>query len=239
MRFAIELDLNTESFPKDKNRVIVSLFKHCLEKYDRKYFETLYSQTSQKDYTFSLYLGYGSVFERDHIRIPTKKIIINFSCYEPVDGLMFYNAFIAQLHKPYTFQDVTMTLSSLTLKKERIITSESISFKTLSPIVVRDHLGDNNSTWYYSLKEDKGIEIFKRNLTNQLTEKFGPSVHYDLEKMNIHTTSKDVKIKNYSIVILANITKIDINAKTYLLEYLYKAGCGSKKSLGFGMLDII
>ena len=35
------------------------------------------------------------------------------------------------------------------------------------------------------------------------------------------------------------MAEIKFNAKTYILDYLYKAGVGSNRSRGFGCLDII
>ncbi|MGI6588104.1 MAG: CRISPR-associated endoribonuclease Cas6 [Peptococcia bacterium] len=51
--------------------------------------------------------------------------------------------------------------------------------------------------------------------------------------------NKEVKVKNYDIEVLANICYLKIRGKSYILDYLYKAGIGSQRSTGFGMVDLV
>ena len=51
--------------------------------------------------------------------------------------------------------------------------------------------------------------------------------------------NKEVKVKHYGIEVLANICKLKFKAKPYILDYLYKAGIGSQRSTGFGMIDLV
>lgn len=58
-------------------------------------------------------------------------------------------------------------------------------------------------------------------------------------KVNIYEDHKEVRVKNYGIALLSNIAKLEIKAKPYILDYIYKAGIGSKRGCGFGMVDIV
>ena len=239
MRLSLELELESEKFPKDKNRVILSIIKKALEDHDNDYYSRLYANPSSKDFTFSAYMGMGCEFLRDEIVIPGKKIILNFSFYEPYDGLMFYNAFVGCRGKKHPVAGNLAVVNKIWVRNEKPILSETVMFKALSPVVARDHNGDNKKTWYYSLNEQEGREIFIRNLKCQIVDKFGDAAKYDLKDMKFEFKSKDVRVKNYSIDILSNIVIMKVSARQYILDYIYKAGVGSKRSMGFGMLEIV
>lgn len=242
MRFQVRLSIDNDVIPKDKNRIILSLLKHCFYSYDKDYYSTLYENNKNqiKEFTFSLNLR-NCKFLRDEIQIPNKKIYLNFSAYNYEDGIMFYNSILANKGKRYSIGNNVFTIEKITLVKEKIICSDEVVFKTMSPIVVREHNGDNKKTWYHSLKTEKGQAVFMENLKYQLTDVFGNRVLDDLTDLtvNISEDHKEVRVKNYDIALLSNIAKLKIKAKPYILDYLYKAGIGSKRGSGFGMVDIV
>ncbi len=242
MRFGIEFILNKDKIQKDKNRVFISFLKNSLESYDKDYYEEFYSEEKNKikDFTFSLYMG-NCKFLRDEILIPDKKINLNFSTYRNEDGILFYNSFINNKDKNFKINDNEMKIKEINILREKIIYDDEAIFKTLSPLVSREHKGDNKKTWYHSLKTEKGQDIFKENLIYQLVETFGESRIDDFKDINIEISNNmhEVKVKNYGIEVLGNIGKIRIRAKPYILEYIYKAGIGSKRSGGFGMIDLV
>ncbi|WP_459195793.1 CRISPR-associated endoribonuclease Cas6 [Wukongibacter baidiensis] len=241
MRFSVELLLENDRIPKDKNRIILSIMKSCFSSYSQQYYEKLYelSQNQIKDFTFSLYMG-NCKFLRDEILIPDQKMYLNFSAYDYEDGIMFYNSFLNNKGKEHPVKNNTIKIGKITMKKERTIFNDQVTFKAMSPIVVREHSGDNKKTWYHSLKSKEGQDLFMNNLKYQLKNVFGERV-VDFEDIIVEVSknNREVKVKNYGIEVLANITKIKIKAKPYILEYLYKAGIGSKRGSGFGMVEIV
>ena len=109
----------------------------------------------------------------------------------------------------------------------------------MSPISVREHFGDNKQTWYHSLNEEAGQEIFLNNLKYQLKNEYGEDKALDIKEVQFEViANKVVKVKNYGIEVVGNICHIKIYAKPYILDYLYKAGIGSQRSTGFGMVDL-
>lgn len=241
MRFNVELLLENENIPKDKNRIIISFLKHIYETYDKDYYKSLYEEekNKRKSFTFSLYMP-NCKFTREEIVIPEKKIILNFSTGDMKDGISFYNASLASKGKKYKIKDNSITTSRINMNREKTITDDYAVFSTMSPIVVRDHRGDNEKTWYYSLNEEEGKEIFIKNLRYQLLDSFGEERRLDIEEVKFQVLrSKEVKVKHYGIEILSNICTLKIHAKPYILDHLYKSGIGSKKSGGFGMVDLV
>ncbi|MEW8973682.1 MAG: CRISPR-associated endoribonuclease Cas6 [Tissierellaceae bacterium] len=242
MRFNVELLLENENIPKDKNRMILSFFKYLYESYDKDYYNSLYEdeKNKRKTFTFSLYMP-NCKFTREEIVIPEKKMILNFSTDDMKDGIFFYNAALASKGKKYNIKDNSITISRINMNREKRITDDYAVFSTMSPIVVREHKGDNKKTWYYSLNEKKGKEIFISNLKYQLLDSFGEERKLDIEEIKVEVLgkSKEVKVKHYGIEILSNICALKIHAKPYILDHLYKSGIGSKKSGGFGMVDLV
>lgn len=242
MRFNVQLSLEKEKISKDKNRIFISLLKNNFNSYNKDYYTHLYKEVPNKikNYTFALYMP-GCKFLRDNIIIPDKKIILNYSTNDYEDGIMFFNAFLSNKGKEFPIKDNKIIIQKVNIVQEQPIYDSSIVFKTLSPIVVREHMGDNRKTWYHSLNTEKGQAIFLENIKYQLKDVFGDRVVYDFNDIVIEVSNenKEVKVKNYGIEVLSNITKLKVTAKPYILDYFYKAGIGSKRGSGFGMLDIV
>ena len=241
MRFNVELLLDNEVIPRDKNRIIISLLKHNFSSYDKDYYLELYEETpnNMKSFTFALYMG-NCKFLREEIFIPEKKIILNFSTHDIRDGIMFYNAFLKNKELKYPIKDNVMKINKISLNKEKMITNDEAIYKTLSPISVREHHGDNKKTWYHSLDNEKGQGIFMNNLRHQLIDEFGEDRLLDMEELKFEVlANKEVKVKHYGIEVLGNICHIKIMGKPYILDYLYKAGIGSQRNSGFGMVDLV
>lgn len=241
MRFNSELMLSNENIPKDKNRVILSYLKHIYESHDKSYYKSLYEdeENKKKQFTFSLYMP-NCKFTREEIIIPEKKIILNFSTADMKDGIFFYNAILAGRGKPYAIKGNSITATKINMTNEKIITNDYATYRSMSPVVVREHKGDNDKTWYHSLNEERGKEIFMKNLKYQLLDTFGEERKLDIDEIEFQVIgNKEVKVKHYGIEVLSNICKLKIHAKPYILDYLYKSGIGSRKSSGFGMLDLV
>lgn len=241
VRFNVELLLENEIIPKDKNRIMVSLMKHNFSSYDQDYYSELYEKTpnKKKSYTFALYMG-NCKFLKEEIVIPGRKMVLNFSTHDARDGIMFYNAFLKNKGLEYPTKNNFIKINKISLCREKTITDNEVIYRALSPISVRNHFGDNKQTWYHSLNHIKGQEIFTKNLKYQLIDQFGEDRIIDIEDVEFEVlNNKEVKIKHYGIEVLANICYLKIKAKPYILDYLYKAGIGSQRSTGFGMVDLV
>ena len=238
MRYQIVISLDSDEIPKDKNRMFLSFIKHHIAENDKRCFESLYikGETNRKDFTFSLYMP-ECEFLRETIRIPNKRICLNFSTHDLSTGIQFYNAMINGRGREYSYKGITMKIEKIELKQEKTFMIESATFKSLSPCVIREHDGKTNKDWFYSLDSKKGRTLFVENARGQILESIKDS-SYDLADIRISLIkNKEVTVKHYGIEVLANICMFKMEAKPYILEYFYKAGIGSFKSTGFGMLS--
>lgn len=240
MRITVEFLLNEDTIDKDKNRIFVSILKNSLKNYDdyiyRKMFE---SGPVRKTYTFSLYMR-DAKFTKDKILIPDKKILFKLSTADLEDAIHLYNSLLKNINKTFTVKENVLKLNRINIDKEKRIYDEQAVFTSLSPIIARKHEGSNKDTWYFSINEEEGKSVLLNNLKIQLSEKFGQERTFDIEDVKIEVlNSKEVKVKNYGIVVIGNLCKLRICAKPYILEHIYKSGLGGHKSMGFGMLDLL
>ncbi len=241
MRYRIGIILDKSEIPKDKNRMILSFWKHCLAESDENYFDELYvkGMGERKDFAFSIYMK-DAKFLRETISVPDKRLILNFSTYDILTGIKFYNAMNKSRGRKFLYKDeISMQVESITLIREKLLTSNKLVFKTLSPIVVREHFKEENRDYFHSLMTEKGKALFLENLKYQLISSI-PEAIYDVKEIEIKIKSnKEVKVWHYGIQVLSNLSIFEIEAAPYILEYMYKAGVGSMKTTGFGLIDVM
>lgn len=242
MRLFINCELENEYLPIDYRRKVLSFFKHSVSNYDKKLYELMYGKgnNEQKDFCFSVYFPDAQI-SSEGINIKNNKAVINLSTYNLELGINLYNSLVKQQWKYYelsTYNKIRIT--NITLKKENVIKRNSVKFRTLSPIVIRDHNKENGKDWYFTFEDNNYEKILKRNLKSELPKTFGQEVEEHIENLKItNINMKKIIVKSYDINVACSIGSFILEGEQYLLNYFYKAGLGSKKSLGFSLLDIV
>ncbi len=237
MRFKLYFTIEKEYLDIDYRRSILSFIKKSLCEYDESYFKELYHDKDpiMKPYTFAVFFN-GSEFQKDRIVIKQRRFNLIFSTSDDKYALVFYNSFYNQVHKIFHLNRNSMVLYNIDILPEREIESNEINIKLLSPLVVKSR-HDNKDT-YYSIEKEEFKEVLKQNIKEQLK-----ITNIDEGNVNLFEiepiSAKKVIIKNYGINLECSIGKFKIIAPLELLNYLYKAGIGSKRSLGFGCFQII
>lgn len=240
MRILAEFLLNQDNIDKDKNRIFISILKSSLESYDENVYKVFFENgVKRKSYCFALYMK-DAKFTRDKIIIPNKKVIFKLSTADLEDSIHIYNALIKNMKKTYKVKENVLILNKIYIDREKKMYDNQATFTTLSPIVARKHQGDNKHTWYHSINDEVGRLLLLNNLKIQLLEEFGQDRIFDIEEVKIEVlANKEVKVKNYGIEVLGNLCTLKIYAKNYILDYIYKSGIGSRRSSGFGMLELV
>lgn len=240
MRIQVDLWVERDEIPKDKNRIILSLLKTVLKDYDEDYYQKIYREggAKRKKFTFALYMP-NCKFNKDTITIQDNKITLYFSTGDLKTGLIFANAFIKAKGKNIRYMDFELKINGIHINQDKQINQHICVFKTNSPIAVREHNQENNRDWYHDISTKEGMELFIKNLKVQILEDL-PEAKYDIGDLSVELIkNKCVKVKHYSIEILSNLATLKIEAKPYILKYLYDMGVGSLKSGGFGMLNLL
>lgn len=237
MRFQITLELDEKYINKDKNRIIMSMIKFCLSKFDLDLYQELYSSggAKQKEFSFAAYMR-DCIFHREVIEVPNQEMVVTFSFYNIALGIRFYNVFMNGKDVPYKYrEEVTLTIRRVKIMEEKNIIEEKVIFKSQSPCVAREHNHDNSKTWYHSLSTEVGQKQFLINLKTQAKLKFPSKEEVNILQLKV-LKNKEVKVKHYGIEVLGNLAVFELTGKAYLLDYFYKSGAGSLKSAGFGLL---
>jgi len=242
MRFKIEFETGNEELPIDYRRKLISVLKGALEDYNEDLFKAIYgSGHSPKSFCFSTCFAPKVAFTKEKITLNSQRFHVMFTTLDVLTAVHLINAFMARRNKWIPFADCNNKLKVVAVAKiqERSISSNSVCFKILSPIVIRDHTREGKD-WYLTF-EDKNFEaIWKRNLTDELKIVLGKDVSKDISSLRVTPVqTKKTVVKSYGIYIPCTIGSMMFEGEKYLLEYLYKAGIGSKRSMGFGCLDIV
>ena len=164
--------------------------------------------------------------------------MVIFSIEDVLGAMHFYNAFLGMKNKKVPFDNnnkCKLTLFRKLVEKE--IKSDVAIFKTLSPILIREHMREGDKNWYYLLNEKKGLEILKKNLLYILSSRFKKE---DIEKIEIIPIEiKKTVVSFYDMQFPASRGIFAIKANKEILNYFYKVGFGSRISAGFGLLELV
>ncbi|MCI6693537.1 MAG: CRISPR-associated endoribonuclease Cas6 [Clostridium sp.] len=242
MRFSLILQLKKQVFPTEYRKVILSYIKNAISKYnDGEYYDNFFKDTVQKDYCFSVVLPKPK-FTKDEILLSKDEIKIIFSTDNNYKiGVILYNSFIVQRNNPYPLPSNNfMTLKSINNEKREEISNSRAIFKTTlgSGLCVRDHdIKTNRDTYYVYCDEgfrDKLIIV----LTNQLLR--AGFTKKEVEEVRVNPIQcKKVVVKHYRRYIDITTGILEIQANKKVLQYFYDYGIGSRKSMGFGMIDLV
>ena len=237
MRLKLNLYLENENLPIQYRKSVISFIKLSLNEYDEKYYKKFYNEKDNiiKPYTFSVFFK-SPEFKEDKIIIKDKRIELNISIADYETSIILYNAFNHQKNKKFSLNKNSWTLKNISMMMEKEIADEEITIKFMSPLVVRSRV--NRKDYYYSFNDNEFLDTLKMNIKEQLKITNIPKETVD--KFKIETVSaKKVIVKFYEKKIETSTGIFKISGDKKLLEYLYKAGMGSKHSSGFGMFQII
>lgn len=202
-----------------------------------EYFNKFYKDKDNiiKSFTFSVFFSDCRIMQQK-LKVAGKSFVLNFSIADYSDAIILYNAFNNQRYKKFSINNNSWTLENIAMAREEEIRKDSINIKFLSPLCVRKR--ENNKDFYYSYTYSEMQEVLKNNIKEQLKITDLPQGIVDSFEI-VPIEPKKVIIRFYEKKIECSIGKFNIKGNPILLNYLYQAGIGSKRSAGFGMFEII
>ncbi|KLE16526.1 CRISPR-associated endoribonuclease Cas6 [Clostridium sp. C8] len=242
MRFCLTLQLKERFLTVEYRRIILSFIKNALTKYDNgKYYEDFFKDTKQKDYCFSVILP-KPIFTNDKVIIDKNEIKIIFSMKSNLEmTFILFNAFIEQINKQYPLPNNNlMVLKNINKEKQQEIINSKVIFRTAvgSGICVRNHDKEKNTDTYYVYNDKEFREKIKVVLSNQLLN--SGFTEEEVNEVNINPIQcKKVVVKHYKRYIDTSVGLFEIKANNKILQHLYEVGVGSRKSMGFGLMDLV
>ena len=230
--------LEKPEVPEELDKLMVSFFKASIEKHSPELFERLYTKKASviKTYCWACYLP-GANFTKDKIRLNKNEFTITFTDADMGEFIEFFNAFQLMRYKKYPTNKNSMTLISVKIRKLPPIKDTELIIKMQSSLVVRKHNSLDNTDIYYTCEDDEFSEMVKENLKIFLQKL---NIEMDIESFSITPIkAKKVVAKVWQRPTDANIGLYKITGSVQLLELLYTAGLGTRRSLGHGKWEIV
>lgn len=239
MKFQLSFNLKSCVLPIDYRRCILSFIKHCLSNANGgKYFADFYGPAKEKAFCFSTIFDQPN-YTSDHIEVTSPKMSIVFSSPDTRTGFILYSAFAAQKGKSYPLpMENRMTLTRITQLKEDVVRGNKLLVKMSEPLCIRSHNPETNKDWYYSCKAgDQFMSECQRVISYEL-QRAGFSESLSQVSMT-PINARSIVVKHYGINIECSIGDFELTGNSAALDYLLKAGIGSRRSSGFGVAKII
>jgi len=217
---------------------MVSFLKASAQNYSQDFFDGLYDKSRSiiKSFTYSYYLP-GAKFCDDKVIISQNNFVMFFSDANLGQVIHFVNAFKLMKNKVYPMNGNSMKLTSIEMQKKEKIEDSEIVIKMQSSLIVRRHNSEDNTDVYYTCEQDGFAQALKEN------------VEIFLERLNLDVSTEGfgiVPIKGKKVVVSvfgrntdASIGIFKISGKPELLNTLYLAGLGVRRSEGHGKFDIV
>ena len=237
MRMKLYFTLENEKMPIDYRRSIISFIKLSLSEYSENEFKKYYNQKDNiiKPYAFSVFFKHPQINAKEII-VEDKQFEMNITIENYETAITLYNAFNHQKNKRFSINQNSWRLHNIVLILEKEIKENKIIIKFQSPLCARKR--EEYKDYYYSFENEKFEETLKMNVKEQLKITEFPKEIVDTLKIT-PIKAKKVIIKFYEKQIECSTGIFELEGDIELLNYLYKAGMGSKHSAGFGMFQIV
>ena len=238
--FQLKLDFTLEKpeLPLELDRLLVSFIKASTSNYSTELYESLYDKTKSviKPFAFSYYLP-GGRFKDDKILLQETRFSMFFSNADLAQMILFFNSFKMMKFQHYPIKNNSMTLTSVRTRKLREIKETEVIIKLQSSLIVRRHEVETNKDYYYTCDDSEFENVLKEN------------INFFLQKLSIPISTDGfgiLPIKGKKIVVNVFGRKVDASIGIYklygspdLLNLLYQAGMGTRRSEGHGKFEII
>lgn len=237
-KFTIKL-LGCNKIPAMYRKNFVSLIKEAFVRSENSSLKYMNTSTNQKPFTFSVKFKLTNSGS-DQLELKDNLFDFYFSTNDYLILISVYNFILNNLNSYNIFPNCNNTLIKPMLLPQIKINKNSVVFKTLSPIVVRDMANKNGDR---TLKfSDEG---FENNLKLSIKSSIKTFISKDIDHNSIDIKILKMKadnINNYGnnknlYGLYANSGLIEINLKSEYLQLLYDIGIGAKRSQGFGMVE--
>lgn len=237
MRLKLIFQLENNKLDIQYRKSIISWIKHALQSYDENLFQEIYNNNNKKTFTFAPILS-NPKFDKEEITMQNNQFSIVFSGYNYFHCLLMYNSFLKQKFQKFSLIKNSMTLTNICMIPENKIIESNIKVKMSSPLIVRNHNKETLKDLYYGFDKQEFEKYLKINIEEQMkAENLDTSLLQNFKITPIQ--AKKIVIPLYEKMIECTIGSFELQGDIQLLDYLYKAGMGSKKAMGFGLFELM
>ncbi len=242
MRFKLDFTIDRSELNADYRRCILSFIKHSLEhSVNGDLLERYYKDTNTKDFSWTMIVSKPQ-FTKEKFQFADNKFALVFSTDDSKQtGMYLMLAFLNQKNKRYPVEDGNyFTLKNIVQLDQKTIKGTTVRFVTMpgSSLVVREHDRETNRDTYYSC-EDEGYSNKLEQALKTQAEMAG-FLETAVESIKLHSVAgRKVVVKHYGIYLDATIADFTVSGENRVLQYFYQNSACSRRSSGFGMLDIV
>jgi len=250
MRFQSRIRLKGSSpvvIPSTYRRNILALIKEGLKQDDatNNVFEEYYgdrSKNRQKPFTFSVNIPVQRSEPTDQkgsLILGGDWLNLSLSACDSVFLIYLYNGLVRLKKSNYPlFPGYTAEINEFHLVKEKKIDADDMVFKTYSPFLVRD-LRDKKGGGYIAFDHER----FPANLFYSIENLCRNFIAENYKLKPDQVRFEQVKCKAIPVPLyggeIGNSGIFKIKAPCEVLQLIYDAGLGAKRSQGFGMLEVV
>ncbi|MDQ1349843.1 MAG: CRISPR-associated endoribonuclease Cas6 [Acidobacteriota bacterium] len=239
MRLKMVFQLKKPELDIEYRRAFLSLLKDSFQQASPEVYDKFYGGgTPMKPFTFGVFLP-NPVFKDNTIYLKGTEITLNFSTCLTDLGIYFYNSLIRRKRhfQPYPLANGNeMSLARVNLQKEKPVKSSEAVFKTLSPFLVRLHHKEDNADEYLTKVNQLFVPQVQENVRVMVEELLARKERVEFMPV---TLSEGIPIKHYGIFVDGTTGIFKLTGHPEVLDFVYKVGIGSRRSEGFGMLELV
>jgi len=239
MRLKMIFQLKKPELDIEYRRGFLSLLKHSFQEASPGVFKKFYGNgNTMKPFTFGVFLPKPR-FKGNTVTLNSAEITLNFSTYYSDLGIYFYNSLIKKRKRfePYPLPgDNSLLLKRVSLQKEKKITSTEVVFKTLSPFLVRRHHKESNQDEYLTKNHNLFVSQTEEIIRVMIKELTGKEDRVDFMPVKLN---EGIPIKHYGMFVEGNTGVFKLTGTPGVLDFIYKVGIGSRRSEGFGLLEVV
>lgn len=239
MRLKMVFQLKKPELDIEYRRTFLSLLKNSFQQASSEVYEKFYgSGTPMKPFTFGVFLPHPE-FKDNKVYLKSTEITLNFSTYLSDLGIYFYNSLIRGKRRfvPYPLAGGNeMSLGRVSLQKEKQIKSSEAVFKTLSPVLARLHHKEHNEDEYLTKANQLFVPQVEEILRVMVEELLGRKERVEFTPVSL---SDGIPIKHYGVFVDGTTGIFKLTGHPEVLDFVYKVGIGSRRSEGFGLLELV
>lgn len=237
MKYIVEFELEKNELKADYRRIFISFFKKALSEYmDGYFFDEVYnSGAKKKSLVWSVRFDEPK-FKNGMMELNRSKVVMTLKIEDKQTALIYYSSILGMKGKKFPLENSnSMILKRIKLVPENEIVEEITVFKVLSPICLREHDKEKNKDWYYSYGEREFETKLRESLLADLE-----GLDSEISELEFDISGlKRVVVPAFNLKIPATIGVFTIKGDKRILNHILKAGIGSKRNAGFGLVENI
>jgi len=226
--------------PLDYRGGFISLIKKSIERASVIDYEFLYQNRTIKPYTFAVSFG-------DDIKVENDKIFFNrplqfkFSSFELKYEVYLYNFLVSQ--RSVEICGRAFSVENIKFVRVGKIRKNTAIFRTLSPVLIRSHKNEKHYLCPVCENfkgDDDFYDAFEFNL-NELARNFlgVDSVAFEFRPIKLRRIVVKHMTKYGDLKFPAFVGLFYLEAPSDILNLINRAGLGSRRGEGFGMLELV